>query len=86
MNKRNKAINGLILTKLAFYMSLAKTELLNDLFVFCNDNHYQLLEEYQRIKAAYGQKITFPAFCVSFYATLNDLTDEDRQHYDDDTK
>lgn len=83
---RNGAYLGPILTKPFICMSLLKTELLNDLFEFCNDNHFQLLEEYQRIKAAYGQKITFPAFCVSFYATLNDLTDEDRQHYDDDTK
>lgn len=67
-------------------MSLVKTEVLNDLFDFCIKNHFQLLEEYQRIKAAYGHKITFPAFCVSFYANLNDFTDEDREHYDDDTK
>lgn len=68
------------------FMSVQKTELLNDLFIFCNDNHFQLLEEFQRVKNAYGNKITFPAFCVSFYATINDLTDEDRQRYNDDTQ
>jgi hypothetical protein len=64
-------------------MSLSKFEVLDDLFNFCNSNHFQLMEEYIRQKADFGIKHTFPAFCVNFYAVLNNLTKYDFEHYSD---
>lgn len=56
-----------------------KKEVLNDLYVFLNQNHFQLMEEWQRVKNAYKQKMTFPAFCVAFYSGLNETEDDDRE-------
>ena len=56
-----------------------KNEVLNDLYDFLNQNHFQLLEEWQRVKSAYKQKMTFPAFCVAFYSRLNETEDDDRE-------
>jgi hypothetical protein len=60
-------------------MNNKKRDVLNDLYDFLNQNHFQLLEEWQRVKSAYKQKMTFPAFCVAFFSTLNDKTDDDRE-------
>lgn len=64
-------------------MSLVKTELLNDLYKFAKEYNYQLIEEYMREPKQYREKMPFAAFCVLFYARLNELTDQDRKHYDD---
>lgn len=64
-------------------MSLSKVEVLDDLFNFCNSNHFQLMEEYIRQKADFRINYTFPAFCVNFYAVLNNLTKYDFEHYSD---
>lgn len=64
-------------------MSLVKTELLNDLFRFTKEYNYQLIEEYMREPKQYREKMPFAAFCVLFYARLNELTDQDRKQYDD---
>jgi hypothetical protein len=56
-----------------------KNEVLNDLYDFLNQNHFQLMEEWQRVKSAYKQKMTFPAFCVAFYSRLNETEDDDRE-------
>jgi hypothetical protein len=60
-------------------MNKTKKELLEDLYNFCNDYRYQLTEEWQRIPKANKQLMTFPAFCVAFYSTLNEHTDDDRE-------
>lgn len=52
--------------------------MLADLYDFCNEYNYQLQEEWQRMAKAYKQKITFPAFCVAFYSTLNENKDDER--------
>ena len=67
-------------------MSLVKTELLNDLFTFLKEYNYQIIEEYMRQPKEYRNKMPFAAFSVLFYARLNELTDNDRQHYDNDTE
>ena len=41
------------------------------------------MEEYIRQRADFGIKHTFPAFCVNFYAVLNNLTKYDFEHYSD---
>ena len=64
-------------------MSLVKTELLNDLFRFTKDFNYQLMEEYMREPKQYREKMPFAAFCILFYARLNELTDQNREKYDD---
>lgn len=56
-----------------------KKEVLNDLYVFLNQNHFQLMEEWQRVKNSYKQKMSFPAFCVAFYSRLNETEDDDRE-------
>lgn len=60
-------------------MNKTKTEVLNDLYNFCNEYQYQLIEEWQRVEKAYKQKMTFPAFCVAFYSRLNESEDDDRE-------
>ena len=64
-------------------MSLVKTELLNDLFRFTKDYNFQLIEEYMREPKQYRERMPFAAFCVLFYAHLNELTDQNREKYDD---
>ena len=60
-------------------MNKSNQKLLEDLYDFLNQNHFQLLEEWQRVKSAYKQKMTFPAFCVAFYSRLNETEDDDRE-------
>lgn len=64
-------------------MSLVKTELLNDLYKFTKEYKYQLIEEYMREPKQYREKMPFAAFCILFYARLNELTEQNREHYDD---
>lgn len=59
-------------------MNNTNKKVLEDLYNFCNEYNYQLQEEWQRMAKAYKQKITFPAFCVAFYSTLNESKDDDR--------
>jgi hypothetical protein len=58
-------------------MNKTNKKVLEDLYNFCNEHNYQLQEEWQRMAKAYKQKITFPAFCVAFYSTLNENKDDD---------
>lgn len=60
-------------------MSNSNQKVLEDLYDFLNQNHFQLLEEWQRVKNAYKQKMTFPAFCVAFYSKLNETEDDDTE-------
>lgn len=53
-------------------------KVLEELYNFCNEYRYQLQEEWQRIPKANKQIMTFPAFCVAFYSTLNENKDDDR--------
>ena len=57
-------------------MNKTNKKVLEDLYNFCNEYNYQLQEEWQRMSKAYKQKITFPAFCVAFYSTLNESKDD----------
>jgi len=59
-------------------MNKSNKKILEDLYDFCNEYNYQLQEEWQRMAKAYKQKITFPAFCVAFYSTLNENKDDER--------
>jgi hypothetical protein len=63
-------------------MSNYKTDFLKELFYFFRDNNYQLIEEYMREPKEYRNAVPFAAYCVNFYANLNDLTNEHREHYD----
>jgi hypothetical protein len=60
-------------------MNNKEKDVLSDLYDFLNQNHFQLMEEWQRVKNAYKQKMTFPAFCVAFYSRLNEKEDDDRE-------
>ncbi len=60
-------------------MNKSNQKVLEDLYDFLNKNHFQLLEEWQRVKNAYKQKMTFPAFCVAFYSKLNETEDDDTE-------
>jgi hypothetical protein len=61
-------------------MNKSNKKILEDLYDFCNEYNYQLQEEWQRMAKAYKQKITFPAFCVAFYSTLNENKEDDRDN------
>lgn len=67
-------------------MSLVKTELLNDLYKFTKEYNYQLIEDYMSQPKAYRERMPFASYCILFYAQINELTDNDRQHYDNDTE
>lgn len=60
-------------------MNKTNKELLEDLYNFCNEYRYQLQEEWQRIPKGNKQLMTFPAFCVAFYSTLNENKQDDRE-------
>ena len=63
-------------------MSNYKTDFLKELFYFFRDNNYQLIEEYMREPKEYRNAVPFAAYCVNFYANLNELTEQNREHYD----
>ena len=58
-------------------MSQSNNKVLEDLYNFCNEYNYQLQEEWQRIPKSSKQRMTFPAFCVAFYNTLNENKDDE---------
>lgn len=58
-------------------MNKTNKKVLEDLYNFCNEYQFQLAEEWQRVEKAYKKKMTFPAFCVAFYSTLNESKDDD---------
>lgn len=59
-------------------MNKNNQKVLEELYNFCNEYQFQLQEEWQRIPKVHKQRITFPAFCVAFYRTLNETAEDER--------